>query len=415
MISINYYKKYNKYKSKYLEIKNNLIGSGENGIIEFRLKNGESETPIEINENFILSLTNSVKEQKSVLIIVKKDDSLEHRFSIQKNLGKGGNGIVFLLNNNKVLKLPLNYKKSIKKEGQDEQFRIPDRSRALFQGDSNISFVIYNYLGKDLMDILHVNSLKEDNLALLFKLYKQLFNQIYELNINNQFHNDVKIENCVIFEDNLSLIDFGTLKDFSFLGTYHSVSMKGCVIFLKKNFSKDLQDIKLDDYIIEYLLENCINTDIIGFFYFIIDCLLINYRISKTSYSLLTNILQLKGNYCFTDIIKMLCFFSIISFNKKPYNILLTNPYCNYFIIEEIEKKLFTYSCDSPYIRLKDNNKGIYCYICFIFNELKFNNQDQFLFLLTLVKKCFNSTFNLEQFKENYDILLNKDLLLEQN
>jgi hypothetical protein len=26
MISINYYKKYSKYKSKYLEIKNNLIG-----------------------------------------------------------------------------------------------------------------------------------------------------------------------------------------------------------------------------------------------------------------------------------------------------------------------------------------------------------------------------------------------------
>lgn len=109
----------------------------------------------------------------------------------------------------------------------------------------------------------------------------------------------------------------------------------------------------------------------------------------------------------------MLCFLSIISFNKKPYNILLTNPYCN-SIIQEIQKKLFIYnSCSSTYVRLKDNNQGIFCYTCFIFNNLNFKTEEQFLFLLNLVKKCLNSTFNLKEFQEIYDIILNKNFLLQ--
>jgi len=418
MNSINYYKKYIKYKNKYLEIKNNLLGAGQNGIIEFRLKDGEKEIPIEIEEDFITSLEKNLNDNKSVFIILKKEDRSEQRFSIQKMLGKGGNGIVFLLDGDKIIKFPLNLKKSIKKEGQDEKLKIPVGSKALFQGDSNISFVIYNYLGENLKNTLFLNSFQqneEKKLSLLFNLYKQLFDQIYALNTNNQFHNDVKIENCVILGDNLSLIDFGLVKDFSYLGTYTAVCMKGCVNWLKGRFSKDLQDIKLDDCIIEYLLVNCVNTDIIGFFNFIIDCLLKNYKIKKTSYSLLNNILQLKGEYCFNDIIKLLCFFSIVSYDKKPYNILVKNQLCKFFI-QGIQEKLFIHAtCDSPYIRLKDNLKGINCYVCYLYINLDFKTQDQFLFLLTLVKMCFNLTFNLEKFKKNYHIILNKNLLLQPN
>ncbi len=410
MNSINYYKKYTKYKNKYLEIKNNLLGAGENGIIEFILKEEKKETPIEIGEDFISSL----EDKKSVFIILKKEDRSEQRFSIKKMLGKGGNGIVFLLEDNKVIKLPLEFGNSITQEGKDEQFGIPFRSKALFQGDRNISFVIYNYLGNNLNDTLLCNSNQKNNLDLLFNIYKQLFDQIYGLNKNSKFHNDVKIQNCVILENTLSLIDFGEVEDFSFRGSYCSICIKGCIYWLKINFSSNLKKIQLDDCIIEYLLVNCVSTDIIGFFNFIIGCLLKNYQIKKTSYSLLKEILSLKGEYSFEDIIKMLCFLSIISSNKKPYDILSRNPYCN-CIIQEIQKKLFIFNTCSSIYKLKVVNEGIFCYACFLYFNLEFQTQDQFLFLFNLVKKCFNSTFDLDEFKKFYDIILNKNLLEQQN
>ena len=85
---------------------------------------------------------------------------------------------------------------------------------------------------------------------------------------------------------------------------------------------------------------------------------------------------------------------------------------CN-CIIQEIQEKLFIFNiCSSPYIKYNDNNRGIFCYTCFLYFNLEFNTQDQFLFLLNLVKKCFNTIFNLVEFQKNYDIILNKNLLL---
>lgn len=305
MNSINYYKKYSKYKNKYLEIKNNLIGAGENGTIKFKEKIGINETFIDTkDENFLQKLKEKLNfnkddklfmREKNIFLVLRKDDGTEINFKIKKFLDEGGNGSVFLLDDNKIIKLSKDKKVSMKIEAENSDIlNIPKNSKALYQGELDFSFVIYNYLGEELKKYLENNTIELD---LLFRFFLQLFNQIYILNTNQQYHNDVKIRNCVILDDNLSLIDFDSYHRFSYRGTYVSLCMKGCLYWLIEHFQKDLQAIQLDNCIIEHLLENCVSTDIVGFFNLVIDCLLVKYKIENTLYNLLNQILVLNGEY----------------------------------------------------------------------------------------------------------------------
>ena len=421
MNSINYYKKYSKYKNKYLEIKNNLIGAGENGTIRFIEKIGDIETVMDTeDENFLQQLEQKLTivkhgsilniKIKEIILVLRKDNGTEIRFKIIKLLSdEGVNGVVYLLDTDKIIKLSKRKGVSMVIEAKDSDIlNITKNSKALYQGELYISFVIYNYLGEELKKYLESNTIELD---LLFVYFLQLFEQIYELNFNQQYHNDVKIQNCVILCNNLSLIDFGFYRTYSYNGSYVSLCIKGYVNLLKNKFNKELISNNLDDCIIEYLLENCVSTDIVGFFNFVIDCLLLNYKLNIRIIDILYNLLLLNGDYSFEDLIKMLCFLSIVSFNKKPYNMLLTNPYCC-DIIEKIEKNLFIhYDCTTQTIKKRHNNQGIFCYTCLICKYLNFNTDNQFTFIFNLVKKCLNSTFNLEDFKRTYHILFTESLI----
>ena len=64
------------------------------------------------------------------------------------------------------------------KEGKiTEKISIQEKSKALYQGEEEISFVIYNYLGVELDTFIKKNK----NLDLFFIIFRQLFDQIYAL------------------------------------------------------------------------------------------------------------------------------------------------------------------------------------------------------------------------------------------
>ena len=110
----------------------------------------------------------------------------------------------------------------------------------------------------------------------------------------------------------------------------------------------------------------------------------------------------------------MLCFFSILSQNRNVYRKLLTFPFCQ-DIIRQIETELCKISINESLlpdgIRVNDDNRCIICYAFIIFSNLEFRNKKQFLFIFNLVYECFNSSFDLENFKLNISRVLDKSLL----
>jgi hypothetical protein len=168
----------------------------------------------------------------------------------------------------------------------------------------------------------------------------------------------------------------------------------------------------IDD--ISIIINESSSTDIVGFFNFTIECLFIYCGIHITPYEIFQPILNLRTDFSFNDIIKMLCFFSILSQSRNVYRRLSTFPFCR-DIIRQIETKLCEIRIEESLlpdgIRVNDDNRCIICYAFIIFSNLEFRNKKQFLFIFNLVYECFNSSFDLENFKLNISRVLDKSLL----
>ena len=345
---MSYREKYIKYKNKYLTFKNNFLGAGENGRIEFftalKIKSSEKQKlPVTFDsttdkdnpsyESFLNSLIDLLdsSSDKLLFIFLTKDNEERVDFQIERYLNKGGNGMVFKTVDNKIIKISLYTINNLNYEGKiTEILKIAPIMKALYQGNSEISFVIYNYLGEPVEDVIK----RKNDLSFLFHIFNNLFTQIDDLNSRGYFHNDIKIQNSVISKDNIYLIDFELTKEFSHIGSYDSSCLYGCVNSMFYNFKSEYNQL-IDELIIsEYLMSHICSTDIIGFFNFIINCLFIHYKISIDIFNLMNSLLNLKNNYLVDDIKKMICFLSILSCNRTPYNNFKYNEEYNKIILD---------------------------------------------------------------------------------
>ena len=397
----------------------NLIGAGEDSLIEFfdvrnpkvkvKVNNSNKEYFIENN------LKTSFKNYRIEITVLSTGEKLS--FSIEKILGQGGFGIVFKLKNITnndfiVVKISLfNDDETSSIEALIANIaQIPEICKPLYQGVNDIDFVIYRYLGEEASNFIK----KIDDNIILLTMIQQLYIQIYNLNINNEFHNDINIENSIITDkDNeLYLIDFGLINIKSTFGTIYSICMFGCIHTLSTNYYKHLKSFNLDITDIVKLQKYSKSTDIVGFFNFLIDCFLV--KKGKKIYTILLSLLDLvdrranseENNYI--GFIKMLCFCSILSFNEEPYKILKRIRYYNDIIVN-IENKLFEYIKRAEYIYKIKINNDIYgrtqLYTFIICKEIGNFNKKFFTFIHNLVINCYNSTFNLKYFNDNYDIM----------
>jgi hypothetical protein len=422
MNSLNYYKKYIKYKNKYLEIKNNLIGAGENGTIKFKfLERGKESIPLEVKDNFI-EFIKKLKEnlEKGVItIIITKDNGDTEIFSILNFIAEGAIGAVFKLlhlvkKENMIIKIS-KMKGASSIEGINiDRLTIDPQKKALYQGTNDIDFAIYKYLGEG-ANIFFSKTTYSINF--LFDKFWYLFYEIYMLNINLQFHNDVKLENCVVDEfNNLSLIDYGlvTITN-SNRGTIISISMRGVIEWLLIDYITDLSKIPNYSLIVDSLKQHALSTDIVGYLNIVLDILFIQRKRGIAIFNLYHMILE-NLEYNFITLCNLLCFLCIVSYNRNPYIILKENDYFKP-IIQKLEQKLYSlvnFDEIQKYIsfQINQDNSGYLSYTYLIFKNLGFNTENQFLFIHNLITFFMNSSFNISNFYNQYSTLFNLDFLI---
>ncbi len=421
MNSINYYKKYIKYKNKYLEIKNNLIGAGENGTIKFQfLEIGKESIPLEVKDNFI-EFIKKLKEnlEKGVItIIITKDNGETEMFSILNFIAEGAYGAVFKLlhlvkKENMIIKLSKTKGASSIEGIKIDRLTIDPKKKALYQGIIDIDFAIYKYLGEG-ANIFFSKNIYSINF--LFEKFWYLFYEIYILNRNLQFHNDVNLDNCVVDKlNNLSLIDYGLITfDNSNRGTIISISMRGVIEWLLQDYITDLSKIPNFYDNINNIKQYALSTDIVGYLNIVLDILFIQRKRGISVFNIYIMILE-NFEFNFHHLCNLLCFLCIISFNRIPYHMLNAN---NYFkpIIQKLEQKLFSlvnFDEIQKYIsfQINQDNRGYLSYTYLIFINLGFNTEGQFKFILNLITFFMNSSFNISNFYNQYSTLFNLDFL----
>ena len=401
----------------------NLIGAGAPSSIEFFDLNPSVKVKKNVNNSNKHDLIETIKitPRKIGIEITVTSTGEKLSFNINKILGQGGYGIVFELERigefadnekNMVLKISLHDDDtSSNEEGKKtDTLHILDICKALYQGVVDVDFVIYKYLGGSTKKYIKTITNPKDT----FKMFKQLYKQIYNLNIHNQFHNDVKMENTLFDnkKNEIHLIDYGLASNVSTLGTIFTICMYACVEHLSRKDFLISKGIKLNE--LEELKKNSKSTDIVGFFHFIIDTLLIEKR--KNIYSnILQPLLELDATSSNDNYVKLLCLFCILSYNRKPYDILYKIKFFKE-IIDKIQLKLYANIIKAEYIFgikiTRDYNGLILLYTYYICNQLEiYNNKKLFKFIYNLVINCFNSTFDLNYFNKNYDIMFNINFL----
>jgi serine/threonine protein kinase len=397
---------------------NNLIGAGAPSSIKF-INFSTGKTLNSITNSNKDDLIRDIKARPGDFGIEITVTSTNQRliFNINRILGEGGYGIVFELKSDEIpeiMVLKISSKDndiSSEKEGVlTEKLNILEICKALYQGAKDVDFVIYRYLGSEISSYVRTINRAEDVLT----MFRQLYDQIYKLNIINQFHNDVKKENTVIADvkHHLYLIDYGIADTKSTMGTYTTICMYGCLDELSQvDYKGFIDSIGIN---INELKKHSKSTDIIGFFNFIIDVLLLGK--GKNIYSnIFLPFLELERGYTTTNLIKMLCLFCILSYNREPYNILSKNAFCKP-IIDEIEKKLYDNSRKAEIIfdiKITRDYFGLTSLYTYLICKERGNfDKNMYLFIKNLVINCYNSNFDLKYFDDNYYRMFNIKFLI---
>lgn len=441
MTHINYYDKYIKYKNKYTQYKKqiycneNMTGGGIPGSISFCT---ESHEPIHPIPN-ILSLDATIYIK---LTVVDSDDKY---YKIIRKAGEGSTGFVYLIEEqqlqppsqpppqfvikfNKINRDNEDYeihKHDNSKEGEKtERLSIPDHIKALYQGTIEVDFVIYNFLGVDLLPFLqdHPDISSSNQLSLI----RQLHEQLYTLNTMNQFHNDVKCSNIVVSPNpspnpnllyQLSLIDYGIYTSpYSRKGASISMCMRGCAQFCMDLLPSDKISVSP---IIQNVRDFSLSTDYVGFFNFVINLICK----SEMSYYIYSNILDLQNDHSYNDCIKILCLLCYISIDSNPsYNAFLR---LSKSIVDAITKKLSVYKNHFTlfeFVRDRDPNKNrLVLFLCFVYDNIHpYCMTPTSIVHITKLPKllwdlgstCLQPRFYLEKFNTNYYNIFTDDLHL---
>ena len=368
---MSYQNKYQKYKNKYIELKN-IIGGGINATYNI---NGEN-------------------------ILVKYDLNgkiNELKYKIIRNLGKGGNGTVDLIEkigdtkNSYVFKRGINigsyasYEEGI---ASDQLKGILDEDMlVLFQGKVPSDFLISTYNGNDLEKEYSGNILKIKNEYI--STTTQILNLLQKINQNRLFHNDIKLQNITIKNKKVYLIDFGMLRTSSHPGSLVNLSFKSLIIFCEsRGWNKyATYHQKLKSFLPD--------TDIVGFLFCCLDLFSIGSR-----QSLSINIFSELGitGYEATYMYKLfnLYYFILPSTNKIDIPEIDLNYYNSKFPNLEEVKRIFGI--------FNGDHTNLFRFMAYIYNKLKdiprkFNlNEQHFKEFLKVISDCLLPSFNYNIF-----------------
>jgi serine/threonine protein kinase len=463
----NYYEKYMKYKTKYIEYKNKLIvvnGKKRGGSSEGRstMVGGGIDARIAfyvgggiLDDDYVKKDIDEIMEDNDVYLIVTYVDLDNNahiiKYKIIEKVGSGTSGTVYKLEqiqqpqqpqqpqssvNNVVIKFKVLDKDEGKltdneKEGKNtDKLQIPERTKALFQGNTcNIDFAIFNYLGKDLKTFLSENS-SSMTAEIILSLITQLHDQLYQLNISNSFHNDVKMQNIVVQPKSstyeLSLIDYGHYTHkFSNKGSIESMCIYGCAQFyidsvdsvdsmFGQPYTNELTTIRI-------LKQIAVSSDYVGFFNIIICLLSPNF----CAYDIYTDILILRGDYSPDVLLKVLCLLCYVSNNAVCDDFLAIHGCTK--IVEKIDTKLkdteihmelFTRFISDQSDTLSIHMQRRLSFLCFIYSAIisgtgnvKFVHISKLPKFLLDISCCLDFKFNLIQHYSFLSGIFNENLL----
>ena len=443
----NYYDKYIKYKKKYIDYKNKLDmkGGGIDANIDlYTVKDDGSEQHVSSVELPSFLNGDNISRLHIKIIYINKGVVTVVKYRFREKVGSGSYGDVYQIEQvepvpqpgspNFVIKLNIKGETENMDEGIaiDTLTNIPPRIKAIFQGNTdNIVFAIYNYLGQDLNTFFRVPAnLVGFTQEQYRSLIEQLHTQLHTLNSQNQFHNDVKIDNIVIRkltgtddEDRLiyyelSLIDYGILtKSFSDKGSFQCMCIRGCARFLHNT---DKQFSILNRRI---PLFSSKSTDYVGFFHTVIFLINPTYK----PFDIYREILNLipSGTFWHTsdNICKVLCLLCYVSgcsdkADKDNVNAFLGNYTSTVTGIDKVLKGKCTgdnFQKFTSFIPDYEEGKNIYTdrrllFLYFIYSKIivgyhTFIPIVQIPLFLWRLSCCFDFRFNLEQFNTNFDTI----------
>ena len=205
-----------------------------------------------------------------------------------------------------------------------------------------------------------------------FSILQKILVHIKKLNNNKFYHNDIKLDNIVIDDNNeVRLIDFGTLDKTSRQGTFVSMSYKTLVS------SDYIKDKKYD--IIGYLNEILIDTDIFGFFYCCIDLLfLLNDENTGSVAKIVFEKFGISGHSSFIKLFNL--YYLILpeknksdEFEEEVKELTIKDTMLvdeNKDILSIFDKILPTRDITYIFCGCNDKNINLYRYILFIYNIL---------------------------------------------
>lgn len=414
--------------------KSALIGGGELANIQI-LKS--DTTTVMTNKEF----SEMIRHLTDCYIVIKdiRLDTFVKKYQIIEIAGSGTTGIVYKIkqiepllspgsNNSFAIKLTA-YDPKHEPENRNEGINIDyipvkDRVKAIYQGLTGvIDFAIYKYLGEDLINFLRTIDLTGEMLS---SLIRQLHEQLYALNSNDTYHNDVKMENIVVLSTDvssnleLSLIDYGLYEHYSNKGTSYSMCIRGCAKFLLGSKPPLAEDLKK---LVNELLKKATSTDYVGFFNVIIS--LLN---PSSAFDIYNAILEIKGGYTIDTLLKILCLLCYVSNSADPVCTQFLEHSSCISIVQNINYKLETYIDPKELFRnfVPDENIPVHLqrrilflsYLYFLITIHFKKKYATFIHITKLPKLlwdlscCLDFQFNLEQFNANFGTIFNEQLLV---
>ena len=229
------------------------------------------------NKNISVLQTNTIIGGNNDRIIRKNNLKYQEVYKIERDLGEGGYGKVFLVRHRKMQLLRA--MKVISVNSKNEEEKTDDEIELLKQldhpnivklfeyfSDSEKYYLITEYCkGGDLSDLIikKKKKLSEESAAyIMYQIFRAL---IYCHNTHHLIHRDIKPENIVVFRQNsagedlydIKLIDFGIAKIFNKVDKNNDNKVKGSLIYIAPEVLSNRFDEKCDIWscgIILYML-----------------------------------------------------------------------------------------------------------------------------------------------------------------
>jgi serine/threonine protein kinase len=284
---------------------------------------------------------------------------------------------------------------------------LDDASIIKYQGilkntydSSEYGYLISEYNGETVQNTYSNSLLSIDNKKRLYIfILSSILCYIHNLNINQIYHNDIKLNNIVIAiserDTKVRLIDFGFLTNNQpYKGTHYSMSFKS-VIHMRNELFGGYSEIVNKFNFLKL-------TDCFGFFYCCVDLLNL---LSNNSGSLSLYILYEFGciNYKKSNLDNLinLYYYILPDMIKKDLNISVLDEKLNY---SNIDKKLpnisETIDCFDKYLVEDMTHINLYKYIKYIYNKIKERQKvivdDELLKqFLIIISQCLKHDFEL--------------------